>query len=86
LNKKITSTAEELFSKIESSKKTLKGRSIESIAAACIYIASRQCSLPLKPQDIEGATSVHIKDIKGAYKAVKDLADYIPPLDPPRYC
>lgn len=75
-----------MFSKIESSKKSLKGRSIESIAAATIYIASRQCSLPLKPQDIEGATSVNIKDIKGAYKAIKDLADYIPPLDPPRYC
>jgi len=29
---------------------------------------------------------VNIKDIKGAYKAVKELADYIPPLDPPRYC
>ena len=86
LQKSILSKAEEQFSKIESSKKSLKGRSIESIAAAVLYIASRMCSIPLKPHDIENATGVPIKDIKGAYKGVKNHVNYIPPLDPPRYC
>ncbi len=86
LQKKITATAEEQFSKIENSKKTLKGRSIESIAAAVLYIASRMHSIPLRPHDIENTTGVPIKDIKGAYKGVKNHVNYIPPLDPPRYC
>ena len=87
LQKVILNTAEEQFSKIESSKKSLKGRSIESIVAAVLYIASRMRSIPLKPHDIENATGVPIRDIKGAYKGVKNhVKDYIPPLDPPRYC
>lgn len=86
LQKNILNKAEEQFSKIESSKKSLKGRSIESIAAAVIYIASRICSVPLKPHDIENTTGVPIKEIKGAYKAVKEHVAHIPPLDPPRYC
>jgi len=86
LQKTILSKAEEQFSKIENSKKTLKGRSIESIAAAVLYIASRMCSVPLRPHDIENTTGVPIKDIKGAYKGVKNHVNYIPPLDPPRYC
>jgi transcription initiation factor TFIIB len=86
LQKNILNKAEEQFSRIESSKKTLKGRSIESIAAAVLYIASRMCSIPLKPHDIENVTGVNIKEIKGAYKAVKSYVNYIPPLDPPRYC
>jgi transcription initiation factor TFIIB len=86
LQKIILNKAEEQFSRIESSKKSLKGRSIESIAAAVIYIASRMCSVPLKPHDIENTTGVPIKEIKGAYKAVKNYVNYIPPLDPPRYC
>jgi Transcription initiation factor TFIIIB, Brf1 subunit/Transcription initiation factor TFIIB len=86
LPKKIITKAEEQFSKIESSKKSLKGRSIDSVVAAVLYIASRVCSVPLKPHDIENTTGVPIKEIKGAYKAVKSYVNYIPPLDPPRYC
>jgi len=86
LQKVILHKAEEQFSAIESSKKSLKGRCIESIAAAVLYIASRMCAVPLKPHDIEKATGVPIKEIKGAYKAVKSYVNYIPPLDPPRYC
>jgi transcription initiation factor TFIIB len=83
--KKVIQEAEDLCNTIVNSQKNLKGRSLESVAAAALYIASRIASVPLKPQDIEGYTQVNIKDIKSAYKSIKDLV-HIPPLDPPSYC
>mmetsp|Transcript_35380 Transcript_35380/g.31847 ORF Transcript_35380/g.31847 Transcript_35380/m.31847 type:complete len:163 (+) Transcript_35380:334-822(+) len=74
------------FAKIESGKKNLKGRSVESIVAAIIYVVTRQDNIPIKPHDIESATHVDIKEIKSAYKAIKEYVEHIPPLDAPRYC
>jgi len=86
LQKSILTKAEEQFLRVEKNSKSFKGRSIESIVAAVLYVASRISSIPLKPHDIENATGVSIKDIKSAYRAVKEHMAYIPPLDPPRYC
>ena len=78
--------AKEQLLKIESKKKSFKGRSIESVVAAVIYIACRMCSVPLKSHDIEGASGVASEDIKRAYNAVKGYVDPIPSLESSRYC
>jgi len=86
IQKVILSKAEQQLSKIESSSKSFKGRSIESIVAAILFVSSRMASIPLKPHDIENVTGVSLKDIKSAYKFVKKHVDYISHMDPPKYC
>jgi len=81
----IVNKAEEQFSKLDSNKKSLKGRNVESLAAAILFIASRQCKCPLKPVEISNATNVNIKDLTNSYKFVKQYIDYVPHMEPAKY-
>jgi transcription initiation factor TFIIB len=81
----IINKAEEQFSKLENNRKSLKGRNVESLAAAILFIASRQCKCPLKPIEISNATHVDIKDLRNAYKFVKQYIDYVPHMEPTKY-
>jgi transcription initiation factor TFIIB len=86
LKKPTLMRVEEQFTKVESKKKNFKGRSLESVMAALLYITSRMCSIELKPHDIESVSGVPAEEIKKAYKALKEYVDPIPALDGTRWC
>ena len=86
LKKGILMKAEEQFLKVESKKKNFKGRSLESVMAALLYITSRMCSIELRPHDIENVTGVAREEIGKAFKALKEYVDPIPSIDAPRWC
>jgi len=87
LDEQVIEKAEEQFIKLESSRETFKGRSIEAIITAIIYVASRQCECPIKPDEITTATKIESKGFRNALKYVrKYIDDEIPTLDPIKYC
>ena len=86
LEKKVMDKAKEELMKVRVSHANFKGRSVESVAAAIIYIAVRMNSIPLKPITIESTSGVSMTEIKRAYKFLKKNVGYIPPLKAPSYC
>jgi transcription initiation factor TFIIB len=72
------------------SKGIVRGRSIESVIAAIIYMASRNHKLPKTLEELEGISGVKSKDIGRSYRTicrrlsmrmpVVTAADYIPRL------
>ncbi|KYH39470.1 MAG: transcription initiation factor TFIIIB, Brf1 subunit/transcription initiation factor TFIIB [Candidatus Bathyarchaeota archaeon B26-2] len=64
----------------------IRGRSIQGISAASVYIACRQCGLARTLDDIAAASSVSKKEIGRSYRfLVKELNYFIPPLKPSQY-
>ena len=64
----------------------IRGRSIQGISAASVYIACRQCGLARTLDDIASASSVSKKEIGRSYRfLVKELNYFIPPLKPSQY-
>ena len=86
LQKKVIDKAKEELLKVRVNHANFKGRSVEAIAAAIIYVAVRKHSIPLKPATLESTCGVSITEIKRAYKFLKKNVGYIPPLKASRYC
>ncbi|OYT44667.1 transcription initiation factor IIB [Candidatus Bathyarchaeota archaeon ex4484_40] len=64
----------------------IRGRSIQGISAASVYIACRQCGLARTLDDIASVSSVSKKEIGRSYRfLVKELNYFIPPLKPSQY-
>jgi transcription initiation factor TFIIB len=67
-------------------KKLIQGRTIDSVLAASIYIASRQMDMPRSLEDVSAKTGVSPKDIAGSYRTLVSKLDLrVPATDPVRY-
>lgn len=64
-------------------KKLLRGRSINSMVAACIYYACRASKIPRTMQEILDETTIEGKELRKAYRTLlKELGLKVPSLDP----
>ncbi|HIE14578.1 TPA: transcription initiation factor IIB [Candidatus Bathyarchaeota archaeon] len=85
LPKSIFETASVIYRKAVK-ERLIRGRSIQGISAASVYIACRQCGLARTLDDIAAASSVSKKEIGRSYRfLVKELNYFIPPLKPSQY-
>ena len=72
-------------------KNLIRGRSIEGVAAAALYAACRQCSVPRTLDEIEEVSRVSRKEIGRTYRFIsRELALKLMPTSPidyvPRFC
>lgn len=64
----------------------IRGRSIQGISAAAVYIACRQCGLPRTLDEIANAASISKREVGRSYRfLVKELNLSIPPLRASHY-
>jgi len=64
----------------------IRGRSIQGISAASVYIACRQCGLARTLDEIAMASNISKKEVGRSYRfLVKELECFIPPLKPTQY-
>jgi len=64
----------------------IRGRSIQGVAAAAIYMSCRKCNIPRTLDEIAQVTSVGKKEIGRCYRFLaKELDEFIPPAFPVRY-
>jgi len=67
-------------------KRLIRGRSIQEISAACVYIACRQCGLTRTLDEIAVASSVSGKKVGRSYRyLLKELNYFVPPMKPRQY-
>lgn len=69
----------------------VQGRSIEAVAASCLYIACRKERIPRSLDELEGVSRVERTEIARAYRQVAaELGLTMKPVDPklfvPRFC
>lgn len=72
LPKNVSDIAKQLYKKIEDSKQ-LKGKTIQSIIAACIFIACRKANVPRTFKEICALTHVPKNEIGRVYKTIEKL-------------
>ncbi|MFQ6095470.1 MAG: transcription initiation factor IIB [Candidatus Bathyarchaeia archaeon] len=85
LPKSIFETASVIYRKAVK-ERLIRGRSIQGISAAAVYIACRQCGLVRTLDEIAGASNVSKKEIGRSYRfLVKELNYFIPPTRPSQY-
>jgi transcription initiation factor TFIIB len=64
-------------------KKLIRGRSIQGIAAAAIYMACRQCGIARTLDEISETCLIDRKEVGRSYRfIVKELETFIPPSSP----
>ncbi len=64
-------------------KRLIRGRSIQGIVAASIYMACRICGLARTLDEISKVTMMSKREIARSYRfIVKELSEFIPPVDP----
>jgi len=64
----------------------IRGRSIQGISAASVYIACRQCGLIRTLEEIAIASSISRKEVGRSYRfLVRELDYFIPPTNPGQY-
>ncbi|MEM1569433.1 MAG: transcription initiation factor IIB [Candidatus Bathyarchaeia archaeon] len=67
-------------------KRLIRGRSIQGIVAASIYMACRLCGLARTLDEISRVTMMDKREIARSYRfIVKELSEFIPPVDPIAY-
>lgn len=85
LPKNILETASVIYRKAVK-ERLIRGRSIQGVTAAAIYLACRQCGLPRTLEEIAQASSVNKKEVGRSYRfLIKELDYSIPPLKPSQY-
>jgi len=85
LPKNILETASLIYRKAVK-EKLIRGRSIQGVTSAAIYLACRQCGLPRTLEEIAQASNVSKKEIGRSYRfLIKELNYFIPPLKPSQY-
>ncbi len=61
-------------------RRLVRGRSIQNVAAAAIYMSCRQCGVPRTLDEIADATNLNKKDIGRSYRfMVRELGTFVPP-------
>jgi transcription initiation factor TFIIB len=85
LPKNILETASVIYRKAVK-ERLIRGRSIQGVTAAAIYLACRQCGLARTLEEIAQASSVNKKEVGRSYRFLIRELDYsIPPLKPSQY-
>jgi transcription initiation factor TFIIB len=85
LPKNILETASLIYRKAVK-ERLIRGRSIQGVTSAAIYLACRQCGLPRTLEEIAQASSVNKKEVGRSYRfLIKELNYFIPPLKPSQY-
>ncbi len=82
LPKNIVETASVIYRKAVK-ERLIRGRSIQGVTAASIYVACRKCGLPRTLEEIAQASNLNKKEVGRSYRfLVKELNYFIPPLKP----
>jgi len=85
LPKNILETASVIYRKAVK-EHLIRGRSIQGVTAAAIYVACRQCGLARTLEEIARASNINKKEVGRSYRfLVKELDYFIPPLKPSQY-
>jgi transcription initiation factor TFIIB len=85
LPKNIIETASVIYRKAVK-ERLIRGRSIQGMTAAAIYLACRQCGLARTLEEIAQASNVNKKEVGRSYRFLIRELDYsIPPLKPSQY-
>jgi transcription initiation factor TFIIB len=85
LPKSILETASVIYRKAVK-ERLIRGRSIQGVTAAAIYLSCRQCGLARTLEEIAQASSVNKKEVGRSYRfLIKELNYSIPPLKPSQY-
>jgi transcription initiation factor TFIIB len=85
LPKNILETASVIYRKAVK-ERLIRGRSIQGVTAAAIYVACRQCGLARTLEEIAQASNINKKEVGRSYRfLVKELNYFIPPLKPSQY-
>jgi len=85
LPKHILETASVIYRKAVK-ERLVRGRSIQGVTAAAIYVACRQCGLARTLEDISHASTVDKKEIARCYRfLLKQLNYFIPPVKTSQY-
>jgi transcription initiation factor TFIIB len=85
LPKNILETASVIYRKAVK-ERLIRGRSIQGVTAAAIYLSCRKCGLARTLEEIAQASSVNKKEVGRSYRfLIKELDYTIPPLKPSQY-
>ena len=85
LPKNILETASVIYRKAVK-KRLIRGRSIQGVTAAAIYVACRQCGLARTLDEISQASAVNKKEVGRSYRfLLKQLNYFIPPVKTSQY-
>ena len=85
LPKNIIETASVIYRKAVK-ERLIRGRSIQGVTAAAIYVACRQCGLARTLDEISQASTVNKKEVGRSYRfLIKELNYFVPPLKPSQY-
>ena len=85
LPKNILETAAVFYRKAVK-KRLIRGRSIQGVAAAAIYMACRKCNLARTLDEVAHVTYVGKKEIGRCYRFLaKELDEFVPPVFPAKY-
>jgi transcription initiation factor TFIIB len=64
----------------------IRGRSIQGVTAAAIYLSCRQCKLARTLDEIAEASGINKKEVGRSYRfLVRELGYFIPPVKPGQY-
>ena len=85
LPKNILETASVIYRKAVK-ERLIRGRSIQGVTSAAIYLACRQCALPRTLDEIAQSSNVNKKEVGRSYRfLIRELNYSIPPLRPSQY-
>src|SRR5512136_1107247 len=85
LPKNILETASVIYRKAVK-ERLIRGRSIQGVTSAALYLACRQCGLPRSLDEISQASTVPKKEVGRSYRVlIKELEYFIPPVRPSQY-
>jgi len=85
LPKNVLETASVIYRKAVK-ERLIRGRSIQGVTAAAIYVACRQCGVARTLEDISQASPVNKKEVARSYRfLLKELNYYIPPVKTSQY-
>lgn len=85
LPKNIIETASVIYRKAVK-ERLIRGRSIQGVTSAAIYLACRQCGLARTLNEIATVTRINKKEVGRSYRfLVKELDYFIPPVAPNQY-
>jgi len=85
LPKNILETASVIYRKAVK-EHLIRGRSIQGVTSAAIYVACRQCGLARTLEEIAQASNINKKEVGRSYRfLIKELNYFIPPLKPSQY-
>jgi transcription initiation factor TFIIB len=85
LPRNILETASVIYRKAVKNR-LIRGRSIQGVTAAAIYVACRQCGVARTLEDISQASSISKKEVGRSYRfLIKKLHFFIQPVKPSQY-